>query len=95
MALTKRKLKDNVHTKVDRKIIKKMVSFAEKNNPNLCGQNKWKKFVKDNVYLTLYKDLTRIDSIKLSNKTRAWYTPTAKSLHHNCQEMRRVFITLE
>ena len=87
MALTKRKLKDKIHTKVGRKIrcplLKKTILIS---GDKING----KKFVKDNVYLTLYKDLSIISSIKLSNETRAWYTPTAKSLHHNCQEMRRV-----
>ena len=89
MGLSKANFQKRVHKKVSRRTIVSICKFLKKRELSLWGQNKWKHFLLDSIYLTLYKDLFNNGSIKLKEKVKQWYKPTTKSLHHNCQEIRR------
>jgi Ni,Fe-hydrogenase III component G len=65
MQLTYSSLRKKVHKKVHKETILELHEYLENFDLNLWGLNKDKKFLKKSLYLTLYKDLKGIGSIRL------------------------------
>jgi hypothetical protein len=83
-------VKSFLERRIKPEIVDQMASYVTANNPNLWGTDKPRRFSRDMVILTLYKDLTNFGYDRIADEVDLNYTFLHNSLQHNVQVIREV-----
>ena len=77
-----------VNKKIKTTTIQELLKACEEASLDLWGEKKGKDFVKQNLYIALYHDLTGHGYCFIEKHTKQWYKLTAKSISHNTKIIR-------
>lgn len=67
-----------------------MENYFKSKDVSLWGESKTENFLLDNLYLTIYKDISMKGYGVIKNKIKRWYSPSQISLTHNVKKCREL-----
>jgi hypothetical protein len=88
MVKTLAELKVSVHERVKKTTVDKMVKYIEKSKISLWGLEKGRQFLRNQIYVQLYKDMFAIGYWKIHKDIKNWNKIGYKSIRTNTRRIR-------
>lgn len=76
-------LRARIDRKMKRETLRAVTDYVTGKKPALWGQDRPRAFLAKSIAIAIYKDIRGIGYGALSQKIKAWYSLTPKSLAHN------------